>query len=982
MRRSSTFIHPIIFLFFFIAWSNPYNGRGQGASGKDPVALEMANRNIQTQIIPEGITRSWYSEAVARIEEREYFIRTTDRKGSFAAVNHAQHLGYLFSEKGYTVSNFYDDGSEKGIWRTNFIIEGIGRKGRLQVSPLLRVSRIGDRSLQYEHRDYVVTYDNRRQGMEQSFIIRKRPSGQHELQIVLGLEGDLQARMGKGDQLLLHTAAGPRDVKLAYDDFKVWDADKRPLTAHMRLTMAHRLVLSVDDRHAVYPLTVDPLNHTPNLTINLQGVLNASVDETTGPVLAGYSVSGVLDINGDGLHEVVIGAPLFTQISGISGGTLTPGAVAQGAVFVYYSVNPGLPSTTPTQVLQPAGLATNAEFGFSVASADLDNDGKGDIIVGAPSDLSKIPSPITLTFLRTGNVYVYRGASLTTDVNVIPAFTQILSLSSSDLSSLSVSSLYGFCVARAGRVNNDAIDDIAVGAPGFENITAGGRVDIFHGTGDASAVSTTPSRTITANTNSLFGWSVSGAGSVNGDAFDDIVVGAPASLLTPSGSTGNVYVFHGSGTGITATSATGANTSLSSPGGPGLHLNSLFGFSVASGDFNGDGHGDIIVGEPLSIAGGGAAGRAHIYYGTASAPGINTTPFTLTSPRADGTGPNLLFGYSVGSAGNVKGDAADDALVGEPGIFPISHVTPALAAAFNVMGRTSTTSVASGAAYLYTGAAVTGIAGGAAPSWSFTNSGGTTDMLGATVAGIGDISGDGSADLAVTAPSGSLDLGQDFTAYNSTTPMTLATNGGLMATGNIGNTYLLLGFSTALPVTLLSFTATPDNGNALLSWSTAQEQHTAYFDIEHSTDGVNYSGIGQVAAVGNSSLETDYSFTDVAPATGLNYYRLKMADLDGQFTYSKVGIVSFQAGGPSTVAAYPNPAHSSFSLVFKNMAAGTYRMSLVSVVGQEVLTKNIQVSNPIQHNESVILSSVAPGSYWIRLIDRQHRSFLTRLEVR
>ncbi|MBN9380070.1 MAG: FG-GAP repeat protein [Chitinophagaceae bacterium] len=973
MRRRST---PIIILFFFIC-TDAYKGLGQGAPGKDPVAFEIANRDIHAQIMPEGITRSWYNEAVAKIEEREYFIRTTDRKGYFAAVNHAQHLGYLFSEKGYTVSNFNDDGSGKGIWRTQFIIEGIGRKDQLHASPLLRVSRMGDRSLQYEHRDYVVTYDNLRQGMEQSFIIRKRPAGHNELQIVLELDGDLQARMEKGDQLLLHTAAGPQDVKLAYDNFKVWDADKRPLAAHMRLTSAHRLVLSVDDRHAIYPLTVDPLNHTPNLTINLQGVLGTSVNETTGPVLAGFSISRVLDINGDGLSEVVIGAPQFTQISGISGGTATLTAVVQGAAFVYYSINPGLPATTPTQVLQPSGLAANANFGFSVASADLDNDGKGDIIVGAPSDISKINAA-----LKTGNVYVYRGASLSTNVNVIPAFTQILSLGAGDLFALSVAPLYGFCVTRAGRVNNDAIDDIAVGAPGYENLTAGGRVDIFHGTGTPAAVSATPSHSVTANTNSLFGWSVSGAGNVNGDAFDDIVVGAPASLLTPSGSQGHVYVFHGSSTGITATDYTGANTTLSSPGGSGFHLNSLFGFSVASGDFNGDTHGDIIVGEPLTIANGGAAGRAHVYYGTASASGINTTPFTLTSPRSGGTGPNLLFGYSVGSAGNVKGDAADDALVGEPGIFPISHVTPALAAAFNVMNRTSTTAVSNGAAYLFTGAVGTGIVGGASPSWSFTNSGGPTDMLGAAVTGIGDVSGDGSADLLVSAPSGSLDLGQDFTAYSSSTPITLSTNGGLMGTGSIGNTYLFLGFSAALPVSLLSFTATADNGNTRLNWSTAQEQNSDHFDIEHSTDGINFSSIGQVAAAGNSSLKTDYSFTDATPAVGANYYRLKMVDRDGQFTYSRVAIVNFQAGGPSAVAAYPNPAHSSFSLVFKNMTPGTYRMSLVSVAGQEVMTKNIQVSNPIQHNESVILPSIAPGSYWIRLIDRQNHSFLSRLEVR
>lgn len=976
MRITSTFVQPITVFLFCIAWTTPYKGLSQGIAGKDPVAFELANRNANTQILPKGVSKSWYNEAVAKIEEREYFIRTTDRSTVFAAVNHAQHLGYLFSEKGYTVSNFNDDGSEKGIWRSNFIFEGIGRKDQLHVSPLRHVSQSGDLTLQYDHFDYVITYDNRRQGMEQSFIVRKRPAGHSELQIVLGVDGDLQAKMGEGDQLLLFNATGPQQAKLAYDNYKVWDANKKPLAAHMHLTSGRRLVLTVDDRHAVYPLTVDPLTHTPDLTVNLQAVLATSVNETSTPVLAGYTACGVKDINGDGRNEIVIGAPRFTQITGILGGVATLTGLVQGAVFVYYSGNPGLPSTTPSQVLQAAGLATNALFGFSVASADLDNDGKGDIIVGAPSDLSKI-NPA----LRTGNVYVYRGASLTADVNVIPAYTQLLSLPSGDLSFLSIAPFYGFCVARAGKVNNDAIDDIIVGCPNYTSLTAGGRIDIFHGTGTAAAVSTTASHTITSNASSLFGWSVSGAGNVNGDAFDDIVVGAPGDLITPSGIAGNVYVFHGASGGVVATNTTGANTTLSSPG-VGFHLNSLYGFSVASGDFNGDTHGDIIVGEPLSIANGGAAGRAHIYYGTALAAGINTTAFTLTSPRSDGTGPNLLFGYCVGSAGNVRGDVADDACVGEPGIFPISHITTGLATAFSVLGRTSVVSIPNGAAYLFTGAVGAGISAGASPYWTFTNSGGSTDMLGAAISGVGDVSGDGAADLIITAPSGSLDLGQEFATVNSFTPLTLALNGGVMATGSIGNTYLFLGFTASLPVTLLTFTATADNGQTLLNWSTAQEQNSDHFEIERSTDGIHFTNIGMAAAAHNSNVKEDYSFTDASPAVGANYYRLKMVDLDGQFLYSKIEIVSFQAGGLSAVAAYPNPARGSFNLTFKNMAPGTYRMSLVSVAGQEVMTRQIQVSNPIRHNELVNLPTIAAGSYWIRLIDRQNHSFVSRLEIR
>src|SRR5882762_9137995 len=135
MRRKYTFIYPLTILLFYFIFSNPYRGLCQGAlPGKDPVAFELANRNANTQILPRGISKSWYNDAVAKIEEREYLIRTTDRSGSFAAVNHAQHLGYLFSEKGYIVSNFNDDGSEKGVWRTNFIFEGIGRNGQLHAT--------------------------------------------------------------------------------------------------------------------------------------------------------------------------------------------------------------------------------------------------------------------------------------------------------------------------------------------------------------------------------------------------------------------------------------------------------------------------------------------------------------------------------------------------------------------------------------------------------------------------------------------------------------------------------------------------------------------------------------------------------------------------------------------------------------------------------------------------------------------------------
>src|SRR5882757_2097404 len=93
--------------------------------------MSLAKKDPGTPILPHNVTQNWYSQAVAKIEEREYFIRTLDKPGAFGAVNHPQHLGYLFTEKGYSVTNFNEDGSTKGIWNTHFHFAGIGRKDKI-----------------------------------------------------------------------------------------------------------------------------------------------------------------------------------------------------------------------------------------------------------------------------------------------------------------------------------------------------------------------------------------------------------------------------------------------------------------------------------------------------------------------------------------------------------------------------------------------------------------------------------------------------------------------------------------------------------------------------------------------------------------------------------------------------------------------------------------------------------------------------------
>ena len=109
-----------------------------------------------------------------------------------------------------------------------------------------------------------------------------------------------------------------------------------------------------------------------------------------------------------------------------------------------------------------------------------------------------------------------------------------------------------------------------------------------------------------------------------------------------------------------------------------------------------------------------------------------------------------------------------------------------------------------------------------------------------------------------------------------------------------------------LPITLQSFTAQKIHTSSLLTWTSKLEVNADYFSVERSSNGVDFSGIGSVSAIGNSSIPNQYTFTDDQPATGINYYRLKMVDQDGKFEYSNIISLDFnvvQAG----IRLFPNP---------------------------------------------------------------------------
>ena len=128
-----------------------------------------------------------------------------------------------------------------------------------------------------------------------------------------------------------------------------------------------------------------------------------------------------------------------------------------------------------------------------------------------------------------------------------------------------------------------------------------------------------------------------------------------------------------------------------------------------------------------------------------------------------------------------------------------------------------------------------------------------------------------------------------------------------------GQSYFTKVEDVALPIKIKSFTAVPfENRDANLDWVTASEVNGSHFDVERSDDGVNFAHIGRVEATGNSNTDQDYKFSDREVGMERNdvvqYYRIKMVDIDGEYKYSGIRAVNFtRADYDFMINIFPNP---------------------------------------------------------------------------
>lgn len=170
--------------------------------------------------------------------------------------------------------------------------------------------------------------------------------------------------------------------------------------------------------------------------------------------------------------------------------------------------------------------------------------------------------------------------------------------------------------------------------------------------------------------------------------------------------------------------------------------------------------------------------------------------------------------------------------------------------------------------------------------------------------------------------------------------------------------------SVSLPVILAGFNVKLlTNQSATLAWQTEQESNSGYFAIERSADGVQWSQIGKVNAKGNSSTVTLYSFNDKNLQDGVNYYRLKMVDLDGSAQYSDTRSVRSTLN--KQVSVYPNPT-TDYINVSLSASSEVNTVRLLNTAGQIMLERepgrgtNGKVSLPVQQFHA--------GNYLVQVI--------------
>lgn len=435
----------------------------------------------------------------------------------------------------------------------------------------------------------------------------------------------------------------------------------------------------IHDGHALFASTTVQVKLSPT-AIPLWAVADGKrgfvINGAAPDDYTGRAVHSIGDLNDDGLGDLVVASRNF------SGNT--------GRVYVVFGKTTGGEVKLGNLVDDESGFEITGEAagdlaGTSVSGAgDVNGDGIPDILLGAPG--------AAINGKSSGTSYVVFGKP-----DSAPVFLDAVSVGEGGFAIYGEATQHfsGRSVKSAGDVNGDGLADVVIGAYGAEpNGVLSGRAYVVFGRDQGKP---TELAAIAAGTDDGFvmngaaeldftGSAVAGAGDVNGDGLDDLVVGAYGSDITGDTS-GRAYVVFGKA------SAAPVDLSVVATGLGGFAIDGEFAFDSAgaavagAGDVNGDGLADVIVGAPLGDAQSDDAGRTYVVFGKKSPAVVKLAEVTqgMGGFAIDGQQFRDYSGFAVDAAGDVNGDGLDDVILGAYGASPSGDAS---GRSYVVFGRT------------------------------------------------------------------------------------------------------------------------------------------------------------------------------------------------------------------------------------------------------------------------------------------------------